>query len=205
MANKISNHPGYLGWTSQGVLLIHADWPAYATEHGVGYSLLSLGQFPQGSMFTLLDDIDQCFLFVWGAVASRAEGIADHRFHVALWHDDVRALADAGYLAGGSVIPYAEWARRRIKELQGLVWERPDGTLAPVPLPDLEDDEDSLESQKVVVDGPLSLTAAGYSALEDLLHSERGLVAEPMLKRARPAILAGLYDTAVREACLVLE
>lgn len=142
ITDDMIKHPGYLGITSRGVILIHADWPAYAIEHGIGYSLLSLGQFPPGSCFTLLDDIDQCFLFVLGEAPARGAAFAEQRFHVAVWHEDVRALADAGYLVGGGVVPYAEWARRQINELQGLLWQRADGSLAPVPLPNLEDDED---------------------------------------------------------------
>ena len=60
----MSDFPGYLGWTSQGVIAIHADWPAYPAEHGWGAALASFGMFPEGTQFARIDDIDQCLLFI---------------------------------------------------------------------------------------------------------------------------------------------
>ena len=44
----LSDHPGYLGLTSKGVILIHYDWPIYPLEHGWENALMSFGNF-QGS------------------------------------------------------------------------------------------------------------------------------------------------------------
>jgi hypothetical protein len=114
-------HPGYLGWASRGVILIHADWPAYAVEHGWKYSLISLGQFPRRTQFKLLDDIDQCFLFLVGDNVGGSDKFDERHFHVALWHEDVLELLDLAYISGVSRTTYREWAERRAKELEGLV------------------------------------------------------------------------------------
>jgi hypothetical protein len=41
----LEDHPGYLGLTSEGVIAIHADWPIYPIEHGLGATVTSLGAF----------------------------------------------------------------------------------------------------------------------------------------------------------------
>src|ERR1700730_2941949 len=67
---KIETHPGYLGLTSDGAVLIHADWPTYAVTHGWELALIAFGRFPPNTVFVALDagvdDIDQCFLFFVG-------------------------------------------------------------------------------------------------------------------------------------------
>jgi hypothetical protein len=206
MPSALVQHPGYLGSTSQGVIHIHADWPAYATEHGVGYALMSLGQFPFGTKFTLLDDIDQCFLFLAGDNRSRkGDAYADSNFHLSLWHEDVSSLVNSTYAVGASHIPYNQWAKRRATELKAFVWKQPDGTLTPVPLPELEEDDDFPQREVVVVDGCLSLTEAGHTALELQLSDEMEHISDRIMQRVRPALSAGLFDSAIREACVLLE
>ena len=58
--SELSKHPGFLGFTSQGVILIHADWPMYPEEHGSDLALLWLTAFPRGTSFPRIDDIDRC-------------------------------------------------------------------------------------------------------------------------------------------------
>lgn len=202
---SLFDYPGYLDWTSRGVLLINADWPAYAVEHGSEYALVRLGQFPQATKFSLLSDIDQCFLFIVGDKPKKGDPYSESNFHVALWHEDVGELVARGYATGASVIPYREWAKRRAAELAGLYWERPDGTLAPVPVPDPDEFEDEEVMRIMVAEDGLTLTDAGLKALEDLLANQRDGIDEELMRRARPAILARHYDTAVREVCIVLE
>jgi len=48
------DHPGYLGFTSAGVVLLHADWPVYPVEHRWLVALASLGSFPDGTAFSPL-------------------------------------------------------------------------------------------------------------------------------------------------------
>lgn len=70
----LEDHPGYLGFTSAGVVAIHADWPVYPVEHGWLVALASLGSFPDGTAFSPLDDIDRCLLFLAGnVIADKAD------------------------------------------------------------------------------------------------------------------------------------
>lgn len=203
MPSKVFQHPGYLGWTSQGVVAIHADWPAYATEHGVGYALMSLGQFPLGTKFTLLSDIDECFLFVVdNNRLSRKDAYSDSNFHVALWHEDVSALIDASYAVGAE--PYGVWAKRRAAELDCFFRQQQGDTW--VPFWDPLQEDDSYPRKKVVIDPKgFFLTKAGHAALESILFDERADIADHIMQRARPALSAELFDSAIREACVVLE
>jgi len=203
--STIFGHPGYLGWTSNGVIAIHADWPAYAVEHGLGYSLLSLGQFPPGTKFSLIDDVDRCFLFVEGEPVSESGPLPESRFYVALWHEDVKELAKSGFIFGAENVPYAEWAKRRAAELVGMYWQHPDGTIRQVPLPDPDDFSEDEATRVAVKSDGLRLSESGYQTLERMLFDGRDQITEAIMKRARPAILARLYDSAVREACVVVE
>jgi hypothetical protein len=56
---------GYLGYWHRGeyVVAIHADWPAYPGPGAVN-ALYDMCQFPHGTVFTPIDDIDRCVLFV---------------------------------------------------------------------------------------------------------------------------------------------
>jgi hypothetical protein len=202
---SLYDHPGYLGWTSQGVIAIHADWPAYAIEHGIRYSLMSLGQFPQGTRFTKLDDIDRCFLFLVGDRPGVGDPFDESHFHLALWHEDVLALSNAGYVTGATTIPHKEWEKRRAEELKGVMWQKPDGTFVPLPAPEPDEREEWEDPRVVVITEELVMTAAGRAALESLLVGERQKIDESLMQRAHHAIQANLYDSAIREACVVVE
>jgi hypothetical protein len=84
---SFSDFPGYLGWTSRGVIAIHADWPAYAIEHGKEYALERVGQSPKGKHFFGIDDIDQCILFRVGECDPKKGDYDQSLFHIALWHE----------------------------------------------------------------------------------------------------------------------
>ena len=103
--------PGHLGWTSQGVFAIHADWPAYPAEHGPEVALAGFGMFPQGTTFAAIDDIDRCILFL-AQGQSDAEVLVppdERNFHVAAWHEDLLDLADRYLLQGIHRITELTW------------------------------------------------------------------------------------------------
>ena len=61
----LTDHPGFLGLTSRGVIEIHhGDWPVYPEEHGSDLALLWLTAFPEGTAFKRVDDIDRSILFL---------------------------------------------------------------------------------------------------------------------------------------------
>src|ERR1700730_9980044 len=101
--SELSKHPGFLGFTSQGVILIHADWPMYPEEHGSDLALLWLTAFPRGTSFPRIDDIDRCHIFLADVKCSDRKDLLDERnFHVALWHSDLLDLRKKGLVSGVS-------------------------------------------------------------------------------------------------------
>lgn len=89
---------------------LHADWPAYPVGHGVDHALDTLCNLPPGARFAAIDDIDRCLLLL--DMDHRAPGEADDchtdHHHVAIWHEDLRALRDQGLAEGFCPAPTAE-------------------------------------------------------------------------------------------------
>jgi hypothetical protein len=208
-SDDLFDHPGYLGLTSEGVVLIHADWPAYAIGHDWKYGLVNLGQFPPRTRFTLIDDIDQCFLFVVPGRKPIAYKFDDKLFHVALWHEDVLDLFHRGYLAGGSLKSYRDWAVRAAKELEGLIKRLVDeagkGVYGPVPIPSPDHYTDVEAVRGLLSDDGMKLTASGLAVLDKVLLEEKQLIAPEIQSRTHGLLPMRQYDTAVREACILVE
>jgi len=93
-------HPGFQ-WTHSGFQVLHADWPAYPSGHGVRAALAALSDFPDDIDFFPIDRIDNCTLFVVGTV--KGDEFSKNHFHVALEDNDIRELARSGYISGVSV------------------------------------------------------------------------------------------------------
>jgi hypothetical protein len=92
--------PGYLGWTSKGVVAIHADWPAYPWEHGWEEALLTLGEFPVGTKFRCQENIDRCCLFVADEIPGQYSFRRGTKFHIAIWIDDIVELGEMQLVDG---------------------------------------------------------------------------------------------------------
>ena len=97
-AASFSSHPGFM-LTDVGFEVLHADWPAYPIGHGLRPALQTLAEFPFGTRFWELDQIDQCCLFIVGHKPDD-NAFASHFFHVAVWNDDLRDCGRRGYVAG---------------------------------------------------------------------------------------------------------
>jgi hypothetical protein len=204
---KIEEHPGYLGWTSKGVIAIHANWPTYPAEHGAEIALIGLGQFPPDTVFRQIDDIDQCFLFLAGKPFQPESPFDERNFHVAAWREDIVDLYRAGHVTGATEITLADWIERRCKELEGLVYLTKNGTSIPIPKPDLSDfEEDELEGLVLLIkDDGLKVTPSGWEALQKTLITLKSELHPLIVQRANPIAELGHYDAAVREACVILE
>jgi hypothetical protein len=104
---SLSDHPGYLGLTSEGVIAIHADWPSYPIEHGWLTALINLCSFPHETKFTEIDDIDRCLLLSAEDLAPDDAGddlVSPRRYHAAVWHNDLIELGRLGYVTGVEAI-----------------------------------------------------------------------------------------------------
>jgi len=208
----ITRFPGYLGFTSRGVLAIHADWPIYPAEHGWEIALLAFGNFPKGTTFKQIDDIDRCLLFF--ANSPHYTNITDFTnkkyFHIAVWHEDLIELSEKGYVTGVKRLTEYEWECRKYEQLpKGAFYEckgekhyieRP-----PIPM-DYDEEYEDYPKDFVYIDGKnLNVTKNGYKALENLIMTLSKNLDKELASIVQPLIDLGRYDTAIRESCLMIE
>ncbi|WP_262391881.1 hypothetical protein [Nocardiopsis sp. CNR-923] len=102
----ITAHPGWFGSGYGGssgtlTLAIHADWPAYPCAPGGLHGLFDLAQFPEGTLFDPIDDIDRCVLFVAYKYDPKKpdrpkDPFSVDAYQVAIWHEDLLSLQEQG-------------------------------------------------------------------------------------------------------------
>ena len=204
---SLEDHPGYLGITSRGVIAIQADWPMYPEEHSADLALLWLTAFPQGTPFKPIDDIDCCNLFLADVkYSNRADPFDERNLHVAVWHEDLLQLRDAGFVEGVSPVSERRWRELERAALpQGPLYIKlKDGTFKEVELPSLDEyTEDDASWPEYSPEG-LVVTASGRSHVASLLAKAPDDLA--ILGQRIPRLVEmGFFDTAVREACVGLE
>ena len=188
-------------------------------------------QFPHGTVFSPIDDIDQCVLFVASGQLPHVDIWSENAFHIAAWHSDLIGLADEKLIDGIVAATEIEWRKAKREELRadlrrqiegagGVVEGDPlDGAYVRVgenkyPLSDffsriekdelLEELEDSPRRDLVIFDSlrPVKVTPKGWVELERLLQDEPVLSSFERLRRLAEM---GLYDTAIRDAGVLLE
>src|SRR5262245_43908333 len=98
LGRSFVDHPGFM-WTSTGLEVLHAEWPAYPHGHGLTFPSHALAECPQGTLFFPIDSIDQCTLFAVGE-KPRQDPYGSQHLHIAAWNKDLRGLAAAGHLDG---------------------------------------------------------------------------------------------------------
>lgn len=228
-SRDITEHPGWFGACNVGgsghmILGIHADWPAYPCEPGGGHGLFDLAQFPEGTCFHPIDDIDRCVLFSAYNFDPKKPGrpgepLSPEEFQVAIWHEDLIHLQQGGLISGITPICGREFEiRHRAKwgwPSRQLFAKRPDGTMEPVTLPPLPplpveedfrhgrpyefpafDDEDGSE-------GAITITPAGWGVVTQTLSEHLEVpTSMPDLKKL---LDNELFDHAVREVGIALE
>jgi hypothetical protein len=202
---RLEDHPGYLGLTSEGVILIHADWPIYPEEHGPDLALLWLTAFPPHTAFRCIDDIDRCILFQAEVKGSNLSKPFDSRnFHVAIWHADLLPLVEQEFVSGLSAATERRWEElRRSLMPERMFMVLGDGTRKPVHLPSIEDYDDEWSSWPEFAPDGVFVTNAGRSHATSLLSE--GLTLRVFGERVEDMMRSGYFDAAVREACITLE
>jgi len=200
-----TDFPGYLGRTSEGYAWLHADWPAYAFDPGWSDAIIALGEFPPGTPFNMIDDIDQCFLFVVGNATDIEDKFDKKHFHVALWHEDVRELFNRRYVSGVTFSTPHAWAVHRTKELNAFLDERLKSVKVHVPRPSADDWTEEEAIPGLLRNDRMVVSSLGLSALGRLLLSRKDLLSPEILDRVRQLIFMRHHDTAIREACLLVE
>ena len=148
---SFQNHPGYLGFTSQGVIAIHADWPVYPTEHGWEVALETLGNFPEGTLFKKLDDIDHCYLLLVGDPEKEKDPYDEKHFHVAIWRDDLLELCRKGLTSG--LMTEREAITRFYERVKDLPFNKDR-----LPVPNLAEYEDDFTEDAMISEEGIQIT-----------------------------------------------
>lgn len=214
---SLSDHPGYLGFTSRGVIAINADWPAYPAEHGVHVALASLGRFPVGTAFLPIDDIDRCVLLARLPITT-ADPYDSAGYHVAVWHEDLLALSASGWVSGVGGTTERRWEKARREQfrehlgalgaddadpLDHVFVQLPSGDMSRVSLPDIDEFDNEWDGYPSFTD-VVSITGAGWEYLHSIL-SESLIIPQDLARRLQPLIESGLFDSAVRDVGIALE
>ena len=196
----LRNYPGFLGYTSQGVIAIRADWPMYPEEFGAELALLWFTIFPEGTEFKKIDDIDRCKLFIADMKGSDwSNPFAEKNFHVAIWDEDLLELKRRGLING--LMSEREFFEQCLSTLptqpkaQYEFIEQFHSTAGQ------DDDYTSLH-----------ISRNGIVVSDQGREHMASLLADVVLDfdvlgggRVRHFFELGYFDTAVREACIALE
>ncbi|WP_162055897.1 hypothetical protein [Pontibacter pamirensis] len=213
------NFPGLLGYS--GIIGIHADWPIYPTGAGWKVALKTIGNFPFGTEFYQIDDIDKCKLLLNQNPEQLTDCFDYKHYHSAVWHEDLIELKNKGYIVGVDAVSEFEFDMIKFErfksELGRNLQEDEEGNIILhsmdekgkskeliyyKPLRPSDDDEWEF-NEFAIISNTITLTSKGLTKLSELANDfiycdEFKDLVEPFIKIRR-------YDTAVREASLLLE
>jgi hypothetical protein len=209
--NGFDDEPGFMAYGGGYLIfeVLHADWPIYPTGHGWQLALKALASFPSKIRFREIDSIDRCSLLVAvgsGSCLEPSGNLFEQRwFHVAVWHTDLRELHERGLVSGLSLLSEYEAALEHYERFNGSFYED-DGKLYPVnpPLPRREDFENSELCEPRISPSGIEVTKVGADLLLSLSRSVSELHPD-IAQRVQPMISIKYYDSAVREAAIILE
>lgn len=215
----LDKFPGFLGYG--GIIAIHANWPMYPPGIGWKIALKTFGNFPKGTFFYEVDDIDRCKLLINQDPHKLSDPFDSNYYHIAVWHEDLIELKAKGFIEG--VIDKSEYEFEMIrfenfkKEFGNHLKLDEDGNIILYikddngklretkyhkPEPD-EDKEDFVFRNCAVIPREVSLTENGIKALNNL-SKEINLI-EELTALTQPLINIKRFDTAVRDASLLVE
>jgi len=216
----LEKFPGMLGYG--GIIAIHADWPIYPTGIGWEIALKSLGNFPQGSRFYEVDDIDRCKLLTNEELKPNVDYYHEKHYHLAIWHSDLIELKKQGLIEGIVEQSDHEFELEKFekfkKYLEGNLKEDNDGNIILhtkdekgklhevkyyKPLLEEEEEEELAFKNCVSLSDSITLTSEGLNKLAELAQGidysqNLKILIEPLLSIQR-------YDTAIRDASLLIE
>ena len=86
----LEKFPGFLGY--DGIIAIHADWPIYPSGIGWEIALRMMGNFPKGTVFYEIDDIDRCKLLINKPPTQLKDFYHKSHYQIAIWHLDLIEL-----------------------------------------------------------------------------------------------------------------
>lgn len=215
----LDKFPGFLGYG--GIIAIHANWPMYPPGIGWKIALKTIGNFPKGTIFYEIDDIDRCKLLINQEPNKLSDPFDNNHYHIAVWHEDLIELKDKGFIDGviaksdyefemirfenfkrefgdhlkldedGNIILYIKDDNGKLRETK---YHKPESD---------EDEEDFVFRNCAVIPNGVSLTESGIKELNNI-SKEINLI-EELSALTQPLIDIKRFDTAVRDASLLVE
>lgn len=214
----LDKFPGSLWY--DGIFAIHADWPTYPPGIGWEVALRSLGQFPIGTCFYEIDDIDKCKLLCSKDPKNLENKYDPKHFHIAVWHEDLIELKKRGLVEGVMDKTEYEFDLLKFEKIRTdlRLKEDCDGNLimhfrdsetgeiqsATYDRPINEDPDEEYQMRNwVVIENTIKLTSLCVDELIRL--SEKVRLPKQVDELISPFLTIERYDTAVREASLLVE
>lgn len=207
------NHPGNLTNVRGSILTVHhCNWPAYPQGEDFRETLFYLTGFPQQTEFVEIDDCDHSILFAADVSCGRLNEPYHHQnFHVCAWHEDLIAMQDKGFITGIEPVTenthaYRRWKNTLRENKTDKLYVNINGDLREVPGPVRESEgEDKLRNWVLLPSKRISVTDAGIQFVVNEIRETNidfGATISPVVLKL---LNEGLFDTAVREACVTLE
>lgn len=215
----LDKFPGFLGYG--GIIAIHANWPMYPPGIGWRIALKTLGNFPNGTFFYEVDDIDRCKLLINQEPSKLSDPFDSNHYHISIWHEDLIELKDKGFITGlvdksdyefemirfenlkkefgdhlkldesGNIILYLKDGNGKLRETK---YRKPESD---------EDEENFALKNCAIIPNGVSLTEDGIKELNNL--SKKISLIEELNTLTQPLIEIKRFDTAVRDASLLVE
>lgn len=213
----MNNFPGYLGYG--GIIAIHADWPNYPSGIGYEIALKALGNFPSDTRFYVVDDIDTCILFIDKDSKQLKDKFDYKHFHLAIWHEDLIKLNQKGLITGIKEVSEYEYELEKFENLKKqigenlkldendniiLYYKNDNNEYIETKLnKPINPDEDFVFNDFVLVEDYIKLTEKGIQEL--ILIANNVEFIDELSNLVTPFIDIKRYDTAIREAALLIE
>lgn len=215
----LDKFPGLLGYG--GIIAIHANWPMYPSGIGWQIALKDLGNFPAGTDFYEIDDIDRCKLLVNEEPKKLSDPFDRKHYHVAIWHSDLIKLKEKGLILG--VIEKSDYEFRLLefenfkKQLGKNLREDEEGNIilnfqdergnlqeSKYYKPENDEDEDDFIFRDCAfIPDTIKLTTKGIEELAKL--SKEISFTDELKNLTEPLVKINRYDTAIRDASLFVE
>lgn len=220
----------FVGFLNYGnIIAIHADWPTYPNGIGWELALLYLGNYAKETYFYEISEIDNCTLLLSQNPLQLTNPYDSKYLHVAIWHCDLKQLSEKGLIEGVSIVnkyEYEYFKFASVKRRMMSTWPKKHMNQFPEdehghiltglnigdhfiehkiikPLPELYDEDELEYKDFVIIPEKFSISEAGWQMIRALsqhinLHSDIKELVDPL-------IFINRYDTAIREASLLVE
>jgi hypothetical protein len=206
-------------WYNSGLVLeyITADWEAYPIGHGWETALENLSWFNPETKFYKIDDICRSLLFVAkDPIELRKRKLNPHSsiyYHISIWHEDLIELHKLGLVSGIKPLTEYQYELLRFKYMtddmgiwvdENNMYHFPNGTQCEgIPRPQEGDWDDDYDFWVDIPDGYIQLTPLGIEKINEPIKDF--YINDEIAERIMPLFEIKYYDSAVREASIMLE